>query len=86
MAGYLGVPLWAEPGKWGAAVFEDGVEEYAEPGGKLDVVAGVAEPGCAQRLRARPRGEEGRLDDCDCRRGGIGKLEGSCESSPGGGC
>lgn len=48
VAGFLGVSLGSHEGEWGAAVFEDGVEEDAEAGWEFDVVAGVAEPCCAK--------------------------------------
>lgn len=44
MAGRLRVPFWSHEGEGAAAVFEDRVEEDAEAGGELDVVAGMAEP------------------------------------------
>lgn len=47
VAGFRRVAFGAKPGKGRAAVFEDGVEEDAEAGGELDVIAGVTQPGCA---------------------------------------
>ena len=41
LARHLCVALWAEPAQRRAAVLEDWVEEDAEAGGKLDIVAGV---------------------------------------------
>lgn len=38
----LGVPFRPQPGKWGAAVGEDWVEEDTEAAGKLDIVACMA--------------------------------------------
>lgn len=44
----LGVAFRSHELYGAAAVGEDGVEEHAEAAGEFDVVAGVAEPGCAE--------------------------------------
>jgi hypothetical protein len=82
MAWRLCITFWAHEGERTAAVFEDGVEENAEAGGELGVVAGVAEPCCSYGLRAGPRGEESRFDDRYGWRGGVGEFEASCQSTP----
>lgn len=69
-----------------AAVFEDGVEEDAEPGRVFDVVAGVAEPGCAEgglRGGGGAGGEEGGGDDGEVRGGGVGPFHFACYDVPG---
>ena len=45
---WLSVPFRAQPGKWGAAVGKDRIEEHTETAGKLDIIACVAQPGCPQ--------------------------------------
>lgn len=54
LAWRFGVAFGAEPRKGGAAVGEDWVEKDSEAVRELDVVAGMAEPGCSKSRRASP--------------------------------
>jgi len=47
LAGNRGVPFRAHEGQGTTAFFKNGVKEDAQARGVFDVVAGVAEPGCA---------------------------------------
>lgn len=62
VAGRGGVPRRSEPRVGRASVCEDGIEEDAQTGGKLDEEAGVAEPCRAQSRRLASRQELWRMD------------------------
>jgi hypothetical protein len=76
------VSLGAEPGEWRAAVFEDGVEEYAQATWEFDVEAGVAEPGGAE-FWGFARGEECRRVYGDGWGGCVGSFGFAGEDAPG---
>jgi hypothetical protein len=82
MAWYICISFRAHETKWGAALFEDGVEEHAEPGREFDVVAGVAEPCCAEGCRAFAGGEEGWGVDCYVGRCRVWPFQFACYSAP----
>lgn len=82
MAWWFGVAFWAHEGEGTAAVFEDRVEEDAETAGEFDVVAGVAEPCCAQGGGCCAGGEEVWFDYRDGWRGCVREFPFACYSAP----
>ena len=63
VAGRVGESLEILEVDWGAMVFEDGIEEYSQPGRELDVITGVAQPGSSEFRRGSARGQEIRSHD-----------------------
>jgi hypothetical protein len=69
------VSLWPEEGEWRTAIFEDGIKEDAKTRREFDVIAGVAEPSCAEPVRGISMREKGGLDDRYSWRRRVGRLE-----------
>jgi hypothetical protein len=52
LAWHLGVSFWPQPAERRTAALEDRIKEHAQPRGKLDVIARMAQPG-RSKLPAR---------------------------------
>jgi hypothetical protein len=83
VAGHFCVSLWTHKTERTTAVFEDRVKENTEPAWKLDIVACVSKPGCSQRCRISPAGQEFWFDYRDSWRGRVWPFKPSCELTPG---
>lgn len=71
VAGRRREALRGQPLRRCAAVLKDRVEEHAQAGRELDIVAGMAQPGGAELVRARARRQEFGLHDIQLHPGGI---------------
>lgn len=57
LTGLLREPFGADPLRRRTALFEDWIKECSEPSGKLNIVAGMSEPGSPERLDVSLRRE-----------------------------
>ena len=82
VAWFGGVSLGSQESKRRAAVLENGIEQYAETRGKLDVVASMAEPCSSEIWRSESIGKPNGLDNIYGRRRGVGLFEVSGNAGP----